>query len=260
MAKLSLMYFSPTHSTKKIVSAVGKVFFEKLLCETTILDLTKLAARSRDYVFEEEDIVVFGAPVYGGRLPQLLVPLLQNCEGNGAKAIVVSVYGNRDYDDALLESCDLFTDRGFVVCAAAAFIGQHSYTSKVGTNRPDAEDLLAAQTFAIAAFNNVMSGSKVRKRLRGNRPYKELSATMRSNKQPPSVDNGRCVHCGNCIAVCPVCNIGKNLETFDRCIGCGACVRFCPAGARSFSDPNIIAAREKLEQNCTVRRWPEFFI
>ena len=46
--KLTLMYFSPTHTTKKIVSAVGKVFFEKLLCETAVADITPRAAPMRD--------------------------------------------------------------------------------------------------------------------------------------------------------------------------------------------------------------------
>ena len=49
--KLTLLYFSPTHTTKKIVSAVGKVLFEKFLCHTEIVDLTPAAAREREYAF-----------------------------------------------------------------------------------------------------------------------------------------------------------------------------------------------------------------
>ena len=42
--KLTLLYFSPTHTTKKIVSAVGKVLFEKFLCRTEVVDLTPALA------------------------------------------------------------------------------------------------------------------------------------------------------------------------------------------------------------------------
>ena len=79
------MYFSPTHTTKKIVSAVGKVFFEKLLCETAVADITPLAARMRDYTFGEEDILVFGAPVYGGRVAPPAAEVLRGLHGNGAR-------------------------------------------------------------------------------------------------------------------------------------------------------------------------------
>lgn len=134
--KLVLMYFSPTHSTKKIVARIGKVFFEKLLCETKPVDLTKLAVRMRSCPFDKEDVLVFGAPVYAGRLPVCVSDYIKTLQGNGARAVAVSVYGNRDFDDALLETCDLLTERGFTVCAAGAFIGEHSYTSAVGTGRP----------------------------------------------------------------------------------------------------------------------------
>ena len=62
---LTMMYFSPTRTTKKIVSAIGKTFFEKMLCKTNIVDLTPLVARMRTYSFCEEDVVIFGAPVSG---------------------------------------------------------------------------------------------------------------------------------------------------------------------------------------------------
>ena len=117
-----------THTTKKVVGAVGKVLFEKFLCHTEVVDLTPALAREREYVFGEDDVVVFGAPVYGGRVPPLLAPVLSKLQGNGARAVVLSVYGNRDYDDALLETADIFAEKGFLVCAAGAFIGEHSYS------------------------------------------------------------------------------------------------------------------------------------
>ena len=258
--KLYLVYFSPTHTTKKIVATVGKVFFERLLCRAQLVDLTNIAARSRSYAFAEDDVVVFGAPVYGGRLPQLLVPVLQNMQGGGARAVVLSVYGNRDYDDALLETADLFAERGFRVCAAAAFIGEHSYSSAVAKNRPDAEDLIAATTFGVAAFANVEQGVACRKPVRGARPYKQLSGFMLAPKAAPAVDAEKCVRCGACIAACPAANIGADLSDQGRCISCAACVKFCRQGARSFTDPAVLAAKGRLESSCTARRQPEFFI
>ena len=258
--RLTLMYFSPTHTTKKIVGAVGKVFFEKLLCETRIADLTPLAARMRTYAFREEDVLIFGAPVYGGRVPPLLVSFLKGLQGNGARAVALSVYGNRDYDDALAETCGLLKGAGFCVCAAAAFIGEHSYTCEVGKGRPDAEDLLAASAFALTAYEKISAGKEIVKQLRGEEPYKEYSPFLLAPKKAPSADAAKCTHCGACIAACPVCNLAADLSDQGRCIACAACVKGCPQHARAFDDAAVLAAKERLEKNCTARRNPEFFI
>ncbi len=255
--KLVMMYFSPTGTTKKIVARVGKVFFEKLLCDTRPVDLTKLAVRMRPCVFEEGDVLVFGAPVYGGRIPAVVRDYLATLQGNGARAVALSVYGNRDFDDALLETTDLLSSQGFQVCAAGTFVGEHSYTSKVGTGRPDAEDLLAADAFGIAAFEKVVSGKKIQKKIPGNFPYKEVVAKQRVM---PPVDAEKCTRCGACIAACPVCNIAADLSDCGRCIGCAACVKGCPQGARSFRDPGVLSIAKWLEENCAQRRSPKFYL
>ena len=258
--RLTLMYFSPTHATKKIVSAVGKVFFERMLCETRIADITPLAARMRGYAFGEDDVLIFGAPVYGGRVPPLLVPFLRGLSGNGARAVALSVYGNRDYDDALAETRDLLEEAGFAVSAAAAFIGEHSYSAKVGGGRPDRDDIVAAQSFGILAGVKVKAAKPIAKPVRGNRPYKELGPFMTAPKPAPELDAEKCTHCGKCISVCPVNNLTADLKDGGKCIACAACVKFCPQRAREFADEHIAAVREKLEKNCTARRSPEFFV
>ncbi len=258
--KLTLMYFSPTHTTKKIVSAVGKVFFERLLCKTEIVDLTRAVARMKEYVFSQEDVLIFGAPVYAGRVPLLLGDVLKNMKGNGARAVVLSVYGNRDYDDALLETKDLFSAAGFQVCAAAAFIGEHSYTEKVGARRPDRDDLVAAESFGVIAYEKVSAGQEIQKSIRGNRPYKALSPSMGEAKKAPVIVEESCTGCKHCVEVCPVNNLAADLSDTGKCIGCAACVKLCPTKARVFKDAHIDAVRQKLEANCMERKNPEFFI
>ncbi|NMA72898.1 MAG: hypothetical protein GX963_01795 [Bacteroidales bacterium] len=49
--------------------------------------------------FEENELVIFGFPVYAGRIPQLCVPALNKFKGKNTPAIIVCVYSNRDYDD-----------------------------------------------------------------------------------------------------------------------------------------------------------------
>ena len=61
--------------------------------------------------------------------------------GNNTPAVAVCVYGNRDYDDALLEIKDTLNGNGFRTFAAGAFIGRHCIFPKVAEGRPDASDL-----------------------------------------------------------------------------------------------------------------------
>lgn len=98
-----------------------------------------------------ECLIAIGAPVYGGRVPLDVVNYLQTLHGNGQAAVLVAVYGNRDYEDALLELRDIAKDRGFVPVAAAAFIGEHSFSteeSSIAAGRPDKADIESAEKFA----------------------------------------------------------------------------------------------------------------
>lgn len=72
----------------------------------------------------------------------------KNLKGSNTLAIIAAVYGNRHYDDALLQMKDILTERGFCVIAAGAFIAEHSVFPSVATRRPDEGDKAAMKKFA----------------------------------------------------------------------------------------------------------------
>ena len=56
----------------------------------------------------------------------------------------------------------------------------------------------------------------------------------------PVVDEAGCVHCGRCVAVCPMGAITEGNECHTdtgRCIDCCACVKACATGARTYETP-----------------------
>lgn len=99
-------------------------------------------------VFEATDFVVFGVPVYAGRVPNVLVKYLNTMQGNSATALSIAVYGNRDFDDALMEATDILENSGMKVIAGGAFVGEHSFSTTLAAGRPDADDLQKAAEFA----------------------------------------------------------------------------------------------------------------
>ena len=80
-------------------------------------------------------------PVFGGRIPALAAQRLKELEANGAKCAIVVVYGNRAYDDALVELQDLSESCGFRVVAAVGASVEHSIVREYGAGRPDKADI-----------------------------------------------------------------------------------------------------------------------
>lgn len=133
------VFFSPTGGSKKIADSFCARLRKELGFEVVHTDITPVKARGQS--FDGEGILVFSFPVYGGRVPVQISDFLNSLNGNHGFAVPVAVYGNRDYDDALLECADILRSRGYRLAGAGAFVAEHSYSAKVGGGRPDAEDL-----------------------------------------------------------------------------------------------------------------------
>ena len=61
---------------------------------------------------------------------------------------LVCVYGNRAYEDTLVEMEDAANHCGFQVVAAIAAVAEHSILSQYASNRPDASDEKQLVNFA----------------------------------------------------------------------------------------------------------------
>ena len=129
------IYFSPTKGTEKIVKLLSRIFGS---CKE--MDLSKQRAEKNIAAFKEQDICFIGVPSYGGRVPELAVKRIANLQGNGAKAVLVASYGNRAYEDTLLELQEEVEKQGFVCVAAVAAIAEHSIMHQFAAKRPDKRD------------------------------------------------------------------------------------------------------------------------
>ena len=76
--------------------------------------------------------------------------------------MVIAVYGNRAFEKAAAELAALAARQGFVPVAAAAFVGEHSYSTPetpVAAGRPDAQDLARAAEFGAAVRKKLAAGT-----------------------------------------------------------------------------------------------------
>lgn len=255
--RVTAVYFSPTRTTAKITELVADEIAGALGMEKAVIDLTLPDARKPLPPFGRDDLVVLGLPVYGGRIPAFLEPLLDSLAGEKTPAVAIALYGNRDYEDALLEMTDILTAKDFVPVGAGAFIGEHSLTAAVGRGRPDQADLSIAEGFAKRIAAKLQAGEKTAVSVKGNRPYKER--TDGAPYTPHTTEAG--TDCKLCARRCPmgIISLADPKIVAEGCIHCGACVKGCPAKAKYFDHPMYEKFKDMLETNCAAPKSPELF-
>ena len=136
--------FSPTGGTKKVADFLAN----ELSRDITNVDLSNGKEDFHRFSLTKEDVAVVAVPSYSGRVPSTAAERISKIQGNGAKAIIVCVYGNRAYEDTLVELQDLLQQAGFSVVSAVAAIAEHSIAHRYATNRPDEKDYEQLKGFA----------------------------------------------------------------------------------------------------------------
>lgn len=245
------VYFSPTGNTLKVARAISGNSGESV-------PETDLSVPAFSNTLKENEIFLAVMPVFGGRIPPVAVERLSSFRGNGQKAVAVVVYGNRAYEDALLELKTVLEECGFQVIAAAAFIAEHSIIRKIAAGRPDSGDLKIAAGFGADIMEKMLHGNPVPVQVPGNPEYKIYAGSSAH----PKADE-RCTACGTCARVCPVGAISPETPSGtdqDKCINCMRCVSVCPVNARSLPAAMLEAVERMLRENASEARQPEIFL
>jgi len=261
---VKIICFSPTKSTKKILTTIASGIGSQT---ADILDITLPSAAFFEKTAISADLALIGIPVYGGRVPLVAVKRLQQIKAEGIPAIVIVVYGNRGFDDALLELNNVVRGIGFKPIAAGAFIAEHSFSISeypIAKSRPDAEDLHKAKAFGQEIANQLKKDNipllLTSLALPGNFPYKERG---KSAGFSPETDSAICINCQKCVKACPTGAIlasDTTVTDLDKCILCGACIKVCPQQARIAKHPAFKEISKKLSTNCQKRLEPETFL
>ena len=270
ITKVVASYFSATGTTKTVVEAMANTVAETIGVPCEVRSFTLPAGRKEPLTFVAGELVFLGTPVYAGRVPNVLLKYIKTMTGAGALGVPVVVYGNRNYDDALIELRDLMETAGIHTIAGAAFIGEHSFSKILAAGRPDEKDVAKAKKFAgevAAKLTGDMKAEPIA--VKGNEPYRPYYVPKMkdgSNKNIikvfPKVDKDKCINCLHCVKICPLGSINaEDVATYTGiCIKCGACVKGCPKGARYYDDPVYEYHKTNLEENFMRRAEPEMFI
>lgn len=269
--KVRSVYFTGTGTTKEIVSAISLEIAELMNADLGISDFSLPSARTKPLIFAKDELAVFGTFVVAGRVPNVLLPFLNTLQGNGGSAVPIVLYGNRNYDDALVELNDILTARKLHAVAAAAFIGEHSFSNILAANRPDAQDLNIAKEFAKKIVQKLYSSPQETHPLQIPGipfPYRNYYQPLNISGEPVRFlkakpeTNAFCIDCKLCADICPMGSIDRlNVQSIPGiCIKCCACIKKCPAQAKHFFDEDFLSHKASLEETYTTRKEPELFL
>ena len=281
---IKIVSFSPTGNSKKVAESIAK----GTQAQIEYVDLTPPSVKNQGFEEFHDELAVIASPVYAGRIPNEAAFRIRKLKANDTPAVIIITYGNRAYEDALVELSDIVQEVGFKPIAAGAFVGEHSWSipeMPTAHGRPDDEDLKKAEEF----------GKKILEKLEGIEDVRSIPPATGYGKAPytrhmrgqlkwynfgeltsPSTDEEVCVKCGRCVEVCPtgavtIKYVGSNPSPSlglsilvvstdeDTCIWCCACVKNCPSGARVMSK-RLLRSQEGRWKRGSPRIEPETFL
>lgn len=233
--EIGIIYFSGTGITQKYAEYM-KNELENIGHGVSTINILIDKEKTRSFRVENYDALIFGFPIYGGRLPIPVEKWIETLTVTSKKCSMYFTYGARANENGNQVAYFLLNEAGFTVVLSAEFIGAHSYNVAEGwllaDDRPNEEDFKVAKEFvnsSIERFTKEKIDFKVD--MRGFK-YKKRDYIKRGGPFAiflPYRDS-ECSMCLLCEENCPTnaFNAESGQASDIKCISCMYCLKNCP--------------------------------
>ena len=179
---------------------------------------------------------------------------LSEIKGNNTKTVVVCVYGNRAYEDTLVEMSDRAEEAGFKVEAAVAAVAEHSIIHQYAAGPPNTEKDLRRLGKQIS--------DKLRASAESMGSFRATVRIKRGLRLVPKATKD-CVKCGLCAKNCPAGAISKSDVTVtdsEKCVSSMQCMVKCPKSARKVDEAVVSMVAAAIKEACSERKNNGFYV
>ena len=214
--RVSQIIFSPTGGTEKVADAITNTWG----LPVNKIDLSNAETDYSSLSFEKDDIALIAAPSFGGRVPSLATQRISNIHGNHTPCVIVCVYGNRAYEDTLIELS------GF------------------------------AKKISEKINNNLTSLSTPQ--IPGTRPYKKAAGIGLVPKADNNCTD--CGLCARQCPAQAISKENPKVTDSKKCISCMRCVVQCPQSSRKVNGAMVSVAALAMKKACSTRKGNELYI
>lgn len=279
ITSVTAIYYSATGNTQKVIRAIAEAAAAKLGVSVNEIDYTLPQNRTEQVTVPADSLTFFATPVYAGRIPNKMLPVVQeNFKSEGALACPIATFGNRNFDNGLIELRNELENNGFHTIAGIGVPTEHVFSDILATGRPDADDIKALGEFGekvaekaatVKAAMEAGEAAPEKIAVRGDDPVGPYYRPLGMDGQPavflkakPLTKAELCDNCGICAKACPMGSINPEncIEVTGVCIKCQACIKKCPVQAKYMEDAAFLSHVEYLKAHFTRRAEMEMFI
>ena len=249
MKKIVIFYFSGTGNTWWVSEKLAELLYNDQT-EAEAVSIETLTPEKADELVASAHLCGFGYPIYGSDIPLIMIDFIMSLSPVVKKEAFVYCTQWKFSGDGARAGWEFLADRGFsvrwgehffmpnnVCITAFAFLPYTNNKFLIRKRLKKTEQKIVQFRDRIETNKNHFTGFNNVSMALGSIQRVPFRKTIHKFRDLISVDEKKCIDCGECVELCPSDNLyyddacGGVIKTRGNCVICLRCYNFCPVSA-----------------------------